>query len=416
MLFANTAFANSSNGQQLLNNAQSALQKDNISTAANLYEQYLAGHPNTESSNEVRLLLGQCYYVLGRERHAFKMLNSVMRAEPNSGLAKEAERTLSIMAKNKKPATQQPTRSQENTPRVVVSPPPKQTPSVDDDGLPNAPTALLNHIDKTSDSKLAISVYEKFIKNFRSDPRRAEIMVALSAYYLDAKEFTHTERVVRQFYSEYPNHKLTQWVNNVENNLNSARNVNVAKRPPSYTSQPTAIETPNININKAIETLEFTHPAAVKALYQYNGSEVNRYADIINGIGKNEYAADIQVPDTPIMSGDTLTNIDKKSYLGGFAMGLDKQCPGLKTIFPSQGLYSDSQFKNGNGVRVVKHKDGKKELKWTVMNVYHSDGLKDGWLFGQLMNCQYKNKLVQMKEGAWKPFRYLKTCFLGFCS
>jgi hypothetical protein len=95
----------------------------------------------------------------------------------------------------------------------------------------------------------------------------------------------------------------------------------------------------------------------------------------------------------------------KKGYLGGYAMGVESYCPKIQKVSIST--------KNGNGVSIKIKENGKRHISWKFMNVYHSNGIKDGWQTAQQYRCN--KKVAQSIVAAEIASKQLRVCFFGVC-
>jgi len=149
---------------------------------------------------------------------------------------------------------------------------------------------------------------------------------------------------------------------------------------------------------KSAHSQKLNYPRVVANLLNFKNSpqDINAILAGIKGADNNG---------NPIYSANTMGKMYKKGYLGGYAMGVESYCPKIQKVSIST--------KNGNGVSVKIKENGKRHISWTFMNVYHSNGIKDGWQTAQRYRCN--NKVAQSIVAAETASRQLRVCFFGVC-
>lgn len=149
---------------------------------------------------------------------------------------------------------------------------------------------------------------------------------------------------------------------------------------------------------KVASSQKLNYPKVVANLFNFKNSpqEIDTILAGIKGADNNG---------NPFYSSSTMGKMYKKGYLGGYAMGVESYCPDIQKVSIST--------KNGNGVSVKIKENGKPHISWKFMNIYHSNGIKDGWLSAQQYRCN--KKVAQSIIAAEIVSRSLRTCFFGVC-
>lgn len=152
---------------------------------------------------------------------------------------------------------------------------------------------------------------------------------------------------------------------------------------------------------KKIDSKQLNYPMVVATLLNFKNppQDIDTILAGIKGADNNGNA---------IYSGEVMGKMYKKGYLGGYAMGVESYCPKIPKVF-----LTSPNTKNGNGVWVETKENGQRSLKWKQMNMYHSQGLKDGWRTAQQQGCNHK--VAQSIAAAETASLKLRVCFFGVC-